>query len=188
MPPPLFSLTLLTLTAKLNKLSANMSERSGWSKRKKKREKEEKNASMLRSLPSINTFFTRQNTSVVVEQDVRLQDQTVSQEARMDFNCSSPPPPPPEEPICSSLPSSDDNCSQPQPKTWMYTETDPAIWGTITEEARGVLIDRGLAAFQNRGKKYPASVRDGGLGGRVRSLTNDIFECALHNGEKVTRD
>ena len=70
----------------------------------------------------------------------------------------------------------------------MYTETDPAIWGTITEEARGVLIDRGLAAFQNRGKKYPASVRDGGLGGRVRSLTNDIFECALHNGEKVTRE
>lgn len=51
-----------------------------------------------------------------------------------------------------------------------------------------MLIDRGPAAFHNRMSKYPASTRDGGLGGKVRSFTNDLIYCRLPNGERVSRD
>lgn len=152
---------------------------------------------MLRSLPSIDTFFARQNVAVVEEDDDRLQDHTntVSSEPRISPSSSPPPLPPPEEPSSSNVTSNslhsepNDSCSQPQHKTtWMYTETDPALWGDMTEEARAVLIDRGPAAFQNRRRNYPASVRDVGLGGKTRSLTNDLLTCTLHNGEKVARE
>lgn len=58
----------------------------------------------------------------------------------------------------------------------------------MTDEARVILIDRGAVAFQNRRINYPASARDAGLGGKTRSLTNDLLTCTLHNGEKVARE
>ncbi|KAL7384414.1 hypothetical protein ABVT39_001773, partial [Epinephelus coioides] len=70
----------------------------------------------------------------------------------------------------------------------MYEVSDPALWGEVSENARAVLIDRGPAAFHNRTSRYPASTRDGGLGGKVRSFTNDLLYIRLQTGEKVSRD
>ncbi|KAL7388238.1 hypothetical protein ABVT39_009761 [Epinephelus coioides] len=67
----------------------------------------------------------------------------------------------------------------------MYEVSDPALSG---EHARAVLTDRGPAAFHNHTSRYPASTRDGGLGGKVRSFTNNLLYSCLQNGEKVSRD
>uniref|UniRef100_A0A3B1JTW1 TTF-type domain-containing protein n=1 Tax=Astyanax mexicanus TaxID=7994 RepID=A0A3B1JTW1_ASTMX len=40
---------------------------------------------------------------------------------------------------------------------------------------------------QNRSAKYPASVRDRGIGGTSRSFTNALLSCSLPNGQTVTR-
>ncbi|KAL7384427.1 hypothetical protein ABVT39_002045 [Epinephelus coioides] len=70
----------------------------------------------------------------------------------------------------------------------MYEVSDLALWGEVSENARGVLIDRGPAAYHNCTSRYPESTRDGGLGGKVRSFTNDLLYSLLQNGEKVSRD
>ncbi|KAL7391789.1 hypothetical protein ABVT39_014949 [Epinephelus coioides] len=69
----------------------------------------------------------------------------------------------------------------------MYEVSDPALWGEVSENAQAVR-DRGPAAFHTCTSRYPASTRDGGLGSKVRSFTNDLLYSRLQNGEKVSRD
>lgn len=66
--------------------------------------------------------------------------------------------------------------------------SDPALWGPLTETLREEAIHRGPAAFQNRASRYPASVRESGLGCRTRSLTTDLLNCRLQNNEVVPRE
>uniref|UniRef100_A0A3B1JF76 TTF-type domain-containing protein n=1 Tax=Astyanax mexicanus TaxID=7994 RepID=A0A3B1JF76_ASTMX len=74
------------------------------------------------------------------------------------------------------------------PNSWCETVNDPALWpSTITDQARSILVSRGETAFQNRSAKYPASVRDRGIGGTSRSFTNALLSCSLPNGQTVTR-
>lgn len=73
--------------------------------------------------------------------------------------------------------------------SWCETVTDPALWGNISsDKVKSVLIERGPSSFQNRRAKYPASTRDCGLGGRVRSLTNDMMCSRLPNGQLAPRE
>ncbi|KAL7880981.1 hypothetical protein SRHO_G00032350 [Serrasalmus rhombeus] len=52
------------------------------------------------------------------------------------------------------------------PNSWCETVNDPALWpSTITDQAKSILVSRGETAFQNRSAKYPAAVRDRGIGG-----------------------
>lgn len=72
---------------------------------------------------------------------------------------------------------------------WFDTVTDPACWGdTQSDEAKTVLIERGVKVFQNRRASYPASARDSGMGGKTRVLTNDQLKCTLPNGQVVDRE
>ncbi|XP_076831848.1 kinase suppressor of Ras 1-like isoform X2 [Brachyhypopomus gauderio] len=74
------------------------------------------------------------------------------------------------------------------PNSWCETVNDPALWPcTITDQAKSILVSRGETAFQNRSAKYPASVRDRGIGGTRRSFTNALLSCSLPNGQTVTR-
>ncbi len=73
--------------------------------------------------------------------------------------------------------------------SWCETVTDPALWGNISsDKVKSVLIERGPSSFHNRRAKYPASTRDCGLGGRVRSLTNDMMCSRLPNGQLAPRE
>jgi hypothetical protein len=148
-------------------------------------------------VPSIDTFFVKHisttNTGIVEQDDLpqqQLEMQTVNDLGAE--NASSPPPLPPEAGCCSSWPqSAASSCctfSESQEEDWMYKECDPALWGAFNEKARSVLTERGSTAFQNRRNTYPASLRDGGLGGKARSLTNDLFTCHLPNREKLARE
>ena len=74
------------------------------------------------------------------------------------------------------------------PCTTFTLPSDPALWGPLTETLREEAIHRGPAAFHNRASRYPASVRESGLGCRTRSLTNDLFNCRLQNNEDVPRE
>ena len=74
-----------------------------------------------------------------------------------------------------------------QPPEDLTISSDPGLWGDITEELVEMAISKGAAAFQNRAPKYPASVRDIGLGGKTRAL-NDLLHCCLPNKEVVPRD
>ena len=60
------------------------------------------------------------------------------------------------------------------PRSTFTLPSDPAFWGPLTETLREEAIHRGPAAFHNRASRYPASVRESGLGCRTRSLTNDL--------------
>ena len=71
---------------------------------------------------------------------------------------------------------------------WAEAVTDPALWGNQIECAKAVLIDRGVQVFHNRRAHYPASARDGGIGGRTQGLTNDKLKCTLPNGQMVDRE
>lgn len=74
------------------------------------------------------------------------------------------------------------------PNSWCETVNDPALWpSTITDPAKSILLSRGVAAFQNRSAKYPASVRDRNIGGISRSFTNALLSCCLPNGQTLTR-
>lgn len=149
---------------------------SGCRKRKRKREKEEREASLLRHVPSIKTFFKRSQGE---NQGEQVEDDEQTDQGPQPGVGPQPTPEP-------NLSESEASCSSSTP--WIYQVSDPALWGAITEDGRAVLIDRGPAAFHNRRSKYPASNRDDGLGGKVRSLTNDLLCCQLPNGEKVSRD
>ncbi|KAL7391746.1 hypothetical protein ABVT39_014009 [Epinephelus coioides] len=84
----------------------------------------------------------------------------------------------------SAVPQRDDD-----EDSWCETVTDPALWGNISSgKVKSVLIVRGPSSFQNRRAKYPASTRDCGLGGRVRSLTNDMMCSRLPNGQLAPRE
>ncbi|KAL7395864.1 hypothetical protein ABVT39_024568 [Epinephelus coioides] len=84
----------------------------------------------------------------------------------------------------SAVPQRDDD-----EDSWCETVTDPALWGNISsDKVKSVLIERGPSSFQNRRAKYPASTRDCGLGGRVRSLTNDMMCSRLPNGQLAPRE
>lgn len=73
--------------------------------------------------------------------------------------------------------------------SWCETVTDPALWGNIfSGKVKSVLIERGPSSFHNRQRKYPASTRDCRLGGRVRSLTNDMMCSRLPNGQLAPRE
>ena len=74
------------------------------------------------------------------------------------------------------------------PRSTFTLPSDPALWGPLTETLREEAIHRGPAAFHNRASRYPASVRESGLGCRTRSLTNDLFNCRLQNNEVVPRE
>ncbi len=157
-----------------------MSERSGCCKRKRKRGKEEREASLLRYVPSIQTFFKRsheENESEELFMEDDDEQASVNQGSEANVSAAQPE----AEASCSS--SGGSSSTQ-----WIYQVSDPALWGAINEDTRAVLIDRGPAAFHNRKSKYPASSRNGGLGGKVRSLSNDLLCCQLLNGEKVSRD
>lgn len=52
---------------------------------------------------------------------------------------------------------------------------DDAVNSQWTYHARAVLPLRGNAAFHNRRSNYPAPSCEGGLGGKVPSLTNDLL-------------
>ena len=70
-----------------------MSERSSCSKRKRKREREEKEAALLRSVPSIQTFFKRseehhQEEDDTVEEEVSLQANAEVEEDEPVASCS----------------------------------------------------------------------------------------------------
>lgn len=161
-----------------------MSETSGFSKRKRKREKEEREASLLRHVPCIQTFFKSTHDDEEGnegEEDVMvtLGDQaSVNRTQEANGNAAQHE----AEPVASC--SGGNSCST----DWVHHVSDPALWGVVNDDARAVLIDRGSAAFHNRQKKYPGSTRDGGLGGKVRSLTNELLHCKLPNGETVSRD
>lgn len=75
-----------------------------------------------------------------------------------------------------------------QPPEDFTISTDPELWGAITDHVREAAISQGPAAFQNRAPKYPASVRDIGIGGKTRPLTNDLLHCCLPNNEVVSRE
>ena len=74
------------------------------------------------------------------------------------------------------------------PRSTFTLPSDPALWGPLTETLREEAIHRGPSAFHNRASRYPASVRESGLGCRTRSLTNDLFNCRLQNNEVVPRE
>lgn len=82
--------------------------------------------------------------------------------------------------------------SQQEPEQeldWVFTVTDPALWGdTSSDRIKTVLIDRGAASFHNRRSKYPASARDRSIRGKARSLTNDMLVSLLPNGKTIGRD
>uniref|UniRef100_A0A672HX76 TTF-type domain-containing protein n=1 Tax=Salarias fasciatus TaxID=181472 RepID=A0A672HX76_SALFA len=83
----------------------------------------------------------------------------------------------------ATLPSTNDDDS------WCETVTDPALWRNISSDrVKSVLIERGPSSSQNRRAKYPASTRDCGLGGRTRSLTNDMMCSRLPNGQLAPRE
>ncbi|KAL7399753.1 hypothetical protein ABVT39_001069 [Epinephelus coioides] len=82
----------------------------------------------------------------------------------------------PEEHATGSPPQPVASCSHSTGSSqWMYEVSDLALWGEVSESARAVLIDGGPAAFHNCMSRYPASTRDCGLGGKVRSFTNDLL-------------
>ena len=58
------------------------------------------------------------------------------------------------------------------------------LWSSSGEEA----MFRGPAAFQNQAAKYPASVRESGLGSRTCSLSNDLLRCRLPDNQIVPRE
>ena len=81
-----------------------------------------------------------------------------------------------------------ETASSPSPSSTFILPSDPALWGPLTESLREEAIHRGPAAFHNRATRYPASVRESGLGCRTRSLTNDLLNCRLQNNEVVPRE
>ncbi len=75
-----------------------------------------------------------------------------------------------------------------QPPEDFTISTDPELWGAITDHVREAAISQCLAVFQNRAPKYPASVRDISIGGKTRSLTNDLLHCCLPKNEVVSKE
>lgn len=114
-----------------------MSERSGCSKRKRKREKEEREATFLRSVPSIQTFFKRsqehQDEDDTVEEEDCLQANPELEEDAGRSEC---------QPVASCSHSTGVSRSG-SPSTsstytgssheWMYQVSDPALWGETNE-------------------------------------------------------
>lgn len=76
----------------------------------------------------------------------------------------------------------------PAPPEDFTISTDPELWGAITDHVREVAVSQGPAAYQNRAPKYPASVRDIGIGSKTRSLINDLLHCCLPNNKVVSRE
>lgn len=189
-----------------------MEKLSGSAKRKLKKEKDIRNAENLKYIPKILNFFTPVNVadSSVKSASVNDEDNSASQ----DF--STPPAyvysPESEEPAATSsnpeaasliVEGSGDGGSPvsppapPEPLVESGSSPcistpllpgDPALWGAVTERLREEAIYREPAAFQNRAAKYPASVRESGLGSRTRSLTNDLLHCRLPNNQIVPRE
>ncbi|XP_042567684.1 uncharacterized protein LOC109060026 [Cyprinus carpio] len=199
-----------------NRKKSDMEKLSGSAKRKLKKEKDIRNAENLKYIPKIGNFFTPVNVadSSVKSASVNDEDNSASQDfstppayvyspeseepaatssnnpeaASLIVEGSgdggspvSPPAPPPPEPLVESG-------SSPCISTPLLPG-DPALWGAVTERLREEAIYRGPAAFQNRAAKYPASVRESGLGSnRTRSLTNDLLHCRLPNNQIVPRE
>lgn len=87
-----------------------------------------------------------------------------------------------------SEPQLDQSAALPEVQFSNEEGTDHNSWpSTITDTAKSILLSRGVAAFQNRSAKYPASVRDRNIAGISRSFTNALLNYCLPNGQTVTR-
>ncbi len=181
-------------------------------KRKLKKDKEAREAQLLHKLPTISSFF-KSNANMPDDANNVLsaassEDGTsTSNRDSSDFEpaCEQqqnsratppphpqPPPPPPPTPAQSLLNQEDDEHSKVKkgddPLFW-ETNSDPALWEDFkSDSVRSILINRGAAAFHNRSSKYTSSLRDSGLGGKTRSLTNDLLHTRLPNGQIVSRE
>nr|XP_055031284.1 zinc finger MYM-type protein 5-like [Misgurnus anguillicaudatus] len=185
---------------------------SGSMKRKHKKDKETREAQLLKKLPTISSFFKNANTvdannnvSAASSEDgasTTNRDRSDTESPACDYfnppalRLPAPPsPPPPSPPPPSPPPPSQCQDDQTKSKTddddhlFWETNNDPALWGDIKRDSvKSILINRGAAAFHNRSSKYTSSVRDSGLGGKTRSLTNDLLNTRLPNGQIVSRE
>uniref|UniRef100_A0A8C6LVK5 TTF-type domain-containing protein n=1 Tax=Nothobranchius furzeri TaxID=105023 RepID=A0A8C6LVK5_NOTFU len=183
-----------------------MEKLSGGAKRKLKKEKGIRNAENLKYIPKIGNFFTAVKSASVNDEDSAIQGfstppapaYTYSPESKEPAAATSS-----NKPEAASLiaEESGDGGSPVLPPPEPLIESginpcistpllpgDPALWGAVTERLQEEAIYRGPAAFQNRAAKYPASVRESGLGRRTRSLTNDLLDCRLPNNQIVPRE
>lgn len=166
---------------------------SGSMKRKLKKDKEAREAHLLQMLPTISSFFKDANTTDANNNDPSAaSSEDGASTSNRDSSDAEPacvyhnPPAPPQ----SHLTQDDHIKSQTDDGHLLWeTNSDPALWGDIKNDSvRSILINRGVAAFHNRSSKYTSSLRDSGLGGKTRSLTNDLLHTHLPNGQIVSRE
>ncbi|XP_070407799.1 uncharacterized protein [Nothobranchius furzeri] len=181
-------------------------EKLSGAKRKLKKEKGIRNAENLKYIPKIGNFFTAVKSASVNDEDSAIQGFSTPPAPAYAYRPESKEPAAAtssNKPEAASLiaEESGDGGSLVSPPPELLIESgsnpcistpllprDPALWGAVTERLREEAIYRGPAAFQNRAAKYPASVRESGLGSRTRSLTNDLLHCRLPNNQIVPRE
>ena len=149
---------------------------SGAAKRKKKKENEEKEAAAKKKVPLISTFLKKVRNNDEEQEDVGFEASTsrVSSESQLTVA------------NVSSDEIDGDTAAQPQQTeegeqgassgsaaaASAIIPEDPALWGSIAESAREEILCKGLAAFQHRAAKYPASRFPLPAGKRKRTVSD----------------
>uniref|UniRef100_A0A8C5GFL1 TTF-type domain-containing protein n=1 Tax=Gouania willdenowi TaxID=441366 RepID=A0A8C5GFL1_GOUWI len=155
---------------------------SGHAKRKKKKEKEEKEATAIKNVMPINSFFKKAR---IEEEGFELASSNVSLEVPSTSDAQ------PELTAATILTGENEAASMNEEQAEQGNSSiseDPALWGSLTESTRKEILFKGISAFQNRAAKYPASRRGNEAEGKTRSLTNDALTRRIYNGEAIPRE
>lgn len=196
----------LAKSTKNNGLMDKRQQLSGSAKRKLKKDKEKIHLATLQKIPQICSFFSRGTadhelpggcTEVKIASiandgaNVSSAKQSSSDTDDIAEQSSITAPREPQQREVTVSQRLESSCTQSQVEIeteHQYTvPVDSALWGPITARVREEAIQHGPAVYQNRAAKYPASIRDCGIGGRTRSLTNDLLHSRLQNDEIVPR-